>query len=107
MIVGESEVDGQPEELAAKLAGLLPRDAMGPLGAIKIMSCDRHEVVFMPSGQPSYGAGGFRQGRIKLTPLSSSKTRVAYALEASSGKVMPRLGWLSLLLGLVAITVSP
>ena len=106
MVVGESEVEGQPEQLATKITGLLARDAMGPLGPVKIVSCDRKEVVFEPAGHVNNGMGGFTQGRIRLTPISGSRTRVAYAIETSSGKIMLMLGWMAIGLGLIAIVVG-
>src|SRR5438132_1606558 len=43
-IVGEAEVEGQPEDLSVKLATLLAREGMGPLGPVKIVARDRREV---------------------------------------------------------------
>ena len=37
-IVGEAEVAGDPQDLSEKLARLLARDGMGPLGPVKIVS---------------------------------------------------------------------
>ena len=78
-IVGEAEVEGQPEELSAKLAGLLAREGIGPFGPIKIVVRDRHEVAFEPAGPSMLG---FRCGRIRLAP-TGSRTRIDYAIETS------------------------
>ncbi len=106
-IVGDAEVAGEPEALSAKLAGLLAREGMGPFGPVKIVACDRREVVFevvgvvldMSGSVPSAGA---RRGRFRLSP-SGSRTRVEYAIETPTGRVLLGLGWLFVLLGLVAL----
>jgi hypothetical protein len=108
-IVGEAEVKGQPEELSEKLAGLLARDGLGPLGPVKIIACDRHEVAFEAagpaSGSPGYPLAGFRRGRIRLAPLGS-RTRVEYAVETSSGRALLAAGWFFLALGLLALVIG-
>src|SRR5262245_22705324 len=58
MIFGKAEVEGQPEQLSSKLAGLLARDGLGPLGPIKIVGCDRREVAFEAAG-PTFGPSGY------------------------------------------------
>jgi hypothetical protein len=109
-IVGEAEVVGEPEELSAKLAGLLAREGMGPFGPVKIVACERREVVFETAGMTpgSMGnpqSGGVRRGRFRLTP-SGSRTRVEYAIEIPTGRVLLGLGWLFVLLGLVALVAG-
>jgi hypothetical protein len=108
-IVGEAQVVGRPEELSAKLAGVLARDGMSPLGPIKIIACDAHEVAFesaIPTeGRSGYAQGGFRKGRIRLTPWGS-RTRVEYAIETSSGRLLLGLGWLFVVLGLIALAAG-
>jgi hypothetical protein len=104
-IVGESEIDGKPEELAEKLARVLARDGLGPLGPVKIVSCDPHEVVFHAADSSAQPTGGFRGGRVRLTPFGS-RTRVEYALETSSGRVLIALGWLFVVLGLLALAAG-
>lgn len=106
-IVGEAEVAGQPEELSAKLASLLVREGMGPFGPIKIVACDHRELVFEAAGMTTGASGhtpsgGVRRGRFRLTP-SGSRTRVEYAIEVPTGRILLGLGWLFVLLGLVAL----
>ena len=66
-IIGGADVDGQPEALAAKLAERLARNGLGPFGPVKIVTCDRSEVVFeaagLDLGSAGYGGSGFRCGR--------------------------------------------
>ena len=100
-IVGEAEVDGTPEELSAKLAKLLARDGLGPLGPVKIVSCDRREVVFETLGPTSSPSGG-RRGWFRLAP-AGKRTRIEYAVETSSGRVLLGFGWLILALGLAGL----
>jgi hypothetical protein len=101
-IVGEAEVEGHPEELSAKLTGLLAREGMGPLGPVKILSSDRDEVAFEPAGPSPLG---FRGGRIRLTP-AGSRTRIDYALRAGSRGYLIG-GWVALALGLAALVAAP
>jgi hypothetical protein len=103
-IVGEAEVEGQPEELSAKLASQLAKDGMGPFGPIKIMSRDRHQVAFEPAGQSMLG---FRAGRLRLTP-SGHQTQIEYAVETSRrGHYLLVAGAGCLVLGLVVLIVAP
>jgi hypothetical protein len=110
-IVGGADVDGQPEALAAKLAERLARNGLGPFGPVKIVACDRSEVVFeaagLDLGSAGYGGSGFRRGRARLTS-SGTRTRVDYVVETSSRRVvLLALGWLSLILGLAALVAAP
>ena len=100
-IVGEAEVDGTSEELSAKLAKLLARDGLGPLGPVKIVSCDRRELVFETLG-PISGPSVGRRGWFRLAP-AGKRTRIEYAVETSSGRVLLGLGWLILFLGLAGL----
>jgi hypothetical protein len=108
-IVGEAEVKGHPEELSAKLASLLAREGMGPLGPVKIVACDAREVAFEAAGSnlsaAGYGPAGFRRGRFRLAS-SGARTRVEYAIETSTGRVLIALGWLFVALGLVALVAG-
>ncbi len=102
-IVGYAEVDGDPEDLAVKLASQLARNSIFAFGSVKILTADRNEVRFAPAG-PSHL--GFRAGRFRLTPSGSSKTRIDYAIETAPGPWLP-LGWVSLALGLAALIAAP
>ncbi len=109
-IVGEAEVAGVPEELSGKLAGLLAREGMGPFGPVKIVACDRRELVFESAGMTAGSSGhgpsaGVRRGRFRLTP-SGSRTRIEYAIEMPSGRILLGFGWLFVLLGLVALVAA-
>jgi hypothetical protein len=108
-IVGEAEVEGHAEELSEKLARLLAREGMGPFGPIKIVACDRTELVFEPAGpiagSPGYATMGARGGRFRFTP-TGKRTRIEYAIEAPSGRVLIALGWLFVLLGLAALVAG-
>jgi hypothetical protein len=101
-IVGEAEVEGQPEELSSKLAAQLAKDGMGPLGPVKIVSRDRHEVVFEPAGHPMLGLRG---GRFRLTP-SGQKTRIEYAVQTSPRGYLI-VGFVLLAVGLTALIAAP
>ncbi len=108
-IAGEAEVEGRPEELSEKLARLLARDGMGPFGPVKIITCDRTELIFEPAGPPAGSPGhatvGVRGGRFRFT-AKGARTRIEYAIEAPSGRVLIALGWLFLLLGLAALVAG-
>jgi hypothetical protein len=109
-IVGEAEVAGEPEALSAKLAGLLAREGMGPFGPVKILACDRRELIFESAGMTPGSSGpaqaaGVRRGRFRLTP-SGSRTRIEYAIEMPSGRILLGLGWLFVILGFVALVAT-
>ena len=101
-IVGEAEIQGQPEDLSAKLAGLLARDGMGPFGPVKIVSQDRKEVAFEPAGSAMMG---FRSGRLRLKSVGK-KTRVSYAIEVARPWYL-RIAWVFQAIGLVALVAAP
>jgi hypothetical protein len=101
-IVGEAEVEGQPEELSTKLAGLLARESTYPFGPVKIVARDRHEVAFEPAGKSPIG---FKGGRVRLEPVGS-RTRIEYALDTSPSGILIG-GWIALALGLAALIVEP
>ena len=108
-VVGEAEVQGRAEELSAKLAGHLARDGLGPIGPVKILTCDRNEVAFEAAGPSGAGQGQpgalIRQGRFRFDS-KGSRTRISYAIETSSGQVLLMIGWLFIVLGLVALVVG-
>jgi hypothetical protein len=105
-LVGEAEIEGRPEQVSEKLARLLARDGMGPLGPVKIVACDRSELIFEPGGagpgSTGFAPGGVRRGRFRFTP-TGSRTRVEYAIEAPSGRYLIAFGWLFVALGLAAL----
>ncbi len=109
-IVGGTEIDGQPEALAAKLAEQLARNGLGPFGPIKIVACDRSEVAFEAAGPnlgaAGYGGSGFRRGRALFT-ASGKRTRIDYVVETSSRGILLALGWVALGLGLLALVAAP
>ena len=75
-IVGEAEVEGDPEALSSKLAAQLALDSVGPFGPVKIVVRDRQEVRFEPTGRSPLG---FRGGRVRFESVGG-RTRVSYAL---------------------------
>ena len=105
-LMGEADVEGRPDELSERLAGLLAREGMGPFGPVKIVSCNDRELVFESSGSahgsPGISAWGVRGGRFRFTSIGS-RTRIEYAIGAPSGRVMIGLGWLFVVLGAAAL----
>ncbi len=101
-IVGAADVEGRPEELSEKLARLLARDGMGPLGPVKIVACDHTELIFEPAGAGAAAPAEANRGRFRFTP-KGSLTHIEYAIEARSGRVLIALGWLFVGLGLAAL----
>jgi len=108
-IVGEAEVQGRPDDLSAKLASHLARDGLGPIGAVKILACDRREISFVAAGPAVAGQGQpgtlFRQGSFYFEAVGS-RTRVSYAIETSSSRILLTIGWLLIVLGLTALVVG-
>ncbi len=108
-IAGSAEVPGNPDELSAKLAERLARDGLGFLGPIKITGADRKEVSFEAIGSMPGTAGatpvGLRRGVVRFLGIGN-KTRIEYAVEAKSGRVLLALGWLFIVLGLASLLVG-
>jgi hypothetical protein len=109
MIVGETELAGKPDELAAKLAAILAREGLGPLGPVKILTCDRGGVAFESAGPapgpPGAGGSAVRRGRVQLAP-QGSRTLLRYAIEAPGGRVLLGIGWAVAAVGLVALVAG-
>jgi hypothetical protein len=110
MIVGEAEVQGRPEDLSAKLASLLARDGLGPIGPVKVLACSHNEVTFEsagPAAVPSQGQPStmIRGGRFHLE-RSGSRTHIAYAIEIASNRILLMIGWFSVVVGLAALVVG-
>jgi hypothetical protein len=104
-IAGSAEVDGQPEVLAAKLAERLAHNGLGPFPVI-ILSSNRSEIAFAAAGTNLDGSV-VRSGRFRFAGLGN-QTRVDYVVETSSrGRILLAVGWVSLLLGLVALVATP
>jgi hypothetical protein len=109
-IVGEVELQGKPDDLSAKLASQLARDGLGPIGPVKILACDRNEISFEAAG-PAAASGQsqpgmmIRRGRFRLEAFGS-RTRVAYAIETSSGRLLLMFGWTFVVLGLAALVAG-
>lgn len=104
-LAGEAEVDGRPEDLSTKLAALLAREGLAPFGPVRILSCDSRGLDFETTG--SMGSGGgldgkVRRGQFRFTPVGS-RTRIEYAIEVPSGRVLLGIGWLFVALGLAAL----
>jgi hypothetical protein len=108
-IAGSADVPGNPDELSAKLAERLARDGLGFLGPIKITGADRKEVSFEAIGSMPGTAGatpvGLRGGVVRFLGIGN-KTRIEYAVEAKSGRVLLALGWLFIVLGLASLLVG-
>jgi hypothetical protein len=102
---GEAELEGRPDALAAKLTERLARDGLGPLGQVKIVSSNQNEVVFETAGSIGQGPAGFRRGWARFAG-SGSKTRVEYAIETKSGRVLLALALVMLGLGFVALAAG-
>ena len=75
---------------------------MSPFGPVKIVTRDLSEIAFEAAG-PSMN--GFQGGRIRLTP-SGHRTRIDYAIATKSRGLLIG-GWIAVVLGLVAVVVTP
>ncbi len=101
-IVGGAEVAGRSDDLAEKLTAQLAREGLGVAWPVRIVSADAREVVFEAAGDRPTPGVGFRRGRVRFSP-SGAGTRIDYALEASTGKLLLAIGWAFLAVGLVAL----
>ena len=75
-LMGEADVEGRPEELSEKLAGLLAREGMGPFGPVKIVACNDRELVFESSG-PAHGSPGISASGCPRRPVPVHLDRLA------------------------------
>jgi hypothetical protein len=105
-IVGSIEVDGQAQELAAKLTEQLARTGLLPIGLIKILKSDQKEVVFEPAGTTSFFSAGFGRGRFRFSGLGP-RTQIDYAVETTSRTFLTTLSGVFLALGLAALIIVP
>jgi hypothetical protein len=109
-IVGSAEVPGAPDELSAKLASALARGGLGRLGPVKILAQDDREVLFESAGLGAAGASSptsvMRRGRVRFERVGA-RSRVEYAVECSSPRVLLMLGWAFVFLGLLTLVAVP
>ncbi len=105
LLAGEAEVDGRPDDLSEKLAATLARDGLPPFGPVRILSCDSRRLDLETTGSVG-SAGGIdgkvRRGQFRFTTVGS-RTRIDYAIEVPSGRVLLGIGWLFVVLGLAAL----
>jgi hypothetical protein len=59
----------------------------------------------MPGSSAQGPSAGVRRGRFRLIP-SGSCTRIQYAIEMPSGRILLGLGWLFVILGFVALAAT-
>ncbi|WP_435007244.1 hypothetical protein P12x_004586 [Tundrisphaera lichenicola] len=101
-IVGEVEIDGNPEELSTRLTGLLAREGLVALYPILIVASSPREIVIESAGPSQFG---FRGGRIRLAP-EGSRTKIDYRMRVGSrGPLI--VGWMMVGLALIAVTAAP
>jgi hypothetical protein len=85
-LLGDVEVEGEPQTLARKAASLLVKES-GALGPVKVVECADDRVRFERVGW----SGGhwsqriwFRRGEFRFAPLGRNRTRVEFAVERSA-----------------------
>jgi hypothetical protein len=109
-IVGSAEVAGAPDELSAKLASALARGGLGRLGPVKILAQERGEVLFESAGGGSPGTSSpatlVRRGRVRFEGFGA-RSRVEYAVESNSPRVLLVFGWAFVGLGLLTLIAVP
>jgi hypothetical protein len=107
-LAGSAEVDGQPGELSARAASVLVREALSPLGPLKVIERTDDRVRFerIGSGTAGQPAAWFRQGELWFTPLGQGRTRVEWAVELARTGWLLRLAGVFLAAGLVALSVG-
>ena len=108
LLTGQSEVNGKPIDLAARLAESLGRAGLGGL-LVRVLEKTDERVVFEVTNQGPQGVPqgmGSRRGEAVFRSSGGGRTRVEFAIEAGGGSWMVKVGWLFVVLGLLAVCVG-
>lgn len=103
------EVEGLPEELAAKAAAIVADKGSGPAGPMKIVesSPDRLVVEGVRTAADPQSPGRFlRRAEFRFRFSGGRRTRIDYEIQLASGRGLMLGGMTFQLLGLVAIVVG-
>jgi hypothetical protein len=106
MILGETEIEGRPAELATKAASILAEGKIASFGPVKILERTSERVAF-EGATVSPNTPGLsrcvRRGEIRFASTGMDRTRAEYSIEVSGGRGLLLAGAIVQALGLVAL----
>lgn len=103
------EVEGSPEDLAAKATSLLADRGAGPAGPIKIVESGGDRLVvegMRGTADPQSPSRFLRKAEFRFRPSGGRRTRIDYEIELSSGRGLMLGGMIFQMLGLAAIVAG-
>lgn len=105
-LIGGTEVDGQPRQLAARAATFLAHGSQSSFGPVKIVEKADDRIVFE---RPETGTGRqsaghwFRRAELRFTAVSPARTRVEWLVEPANLRWLLQLGIFFQVAGLLAL----
>lgn len=103
------EVEGSPEELAAKATSLLADKGAGPAGPLKIVESRNDRLIvegMRASSDPQSPGRYLRRAEFHFKPAGGRRTRIEYEIQLASGRGLMLGGMIFQLLGLLAIVAG-
>jgi hypothetical protein len=108
LLTGQVEVEGRPAELTVRLAESLGRSGLAGM-LVRVLERTDDRVVFEVTGQSAqHAAQGQPGSRVRraeavFKAVGAGRTRIDYAIDAGGGWWMVKVGWVFVVLGLVAL----
>jgi hypothetical protein len=103
LAAGSAEVAGRPADLSARAAACLAKSTL-PLGPVKILEQTGDRVAF--EALEHMGGRLFERGQMRFYAVAPDRTRIDYAVVVPARAWLLRVGWLFVVLGLVAIGIG-
>jgi len=105
-LIGGTEVDGQPRQLAVRAATVLAQGSQSSFGSVKIVEKTDDRIVFERAetgiGRQSAGRW-FRRAELRFTAVSPARTRVEWLVEPANLRWLLQLGIFFQIAGLLAL----
>lgn len=107
-LIGGTEVDGQPRQLAARAAAVLVQGNQSFFGPVKIAEKTDDRIAFERlEGLANQSAGHwFRRVELRFTPVSPARTRVEWLVEPANIRWLLQLGVFFQVAGLLALLIG-
>jgi hypothetical protein len=108
VLTGQVEVEGKPAELTVRLAESLGRSGLAGM-LVRVLERTDDRVVFDVTGQSAQqvaqgqASSRTRRAEVFFKPVGAGRTRIDYAIDAGGGSWMVKIGWVFVVLGLVAV----
>ncbi len=107
-VSGSVEIEGRPEELAARAVSVLVKETAAPITPLKILDKTDDRISFEGVSRPSTRGGMgqcVRRGELRFRPVGHDRTQVEFDVELAGGKVLLVLGVIFVILGLIGLAV--